>query len=257
MRGGMVAEKRAVCRSAGSGCRIDLDVLDEAHVEHLVRLVEHHDADGVEVERAAPHVVHDAARACRRRRGRRGAARGAGARSAGRRRPAARATPRYLAAACGSPRRPGSPARASGASTSACDVRPRRIEPLEHRQGERRRLARAGLRLRDQVPARQQHGNRLRLDGRRRLVARPRRTPRITAAPRPRSSKLSTCSATIFHTRTDDDRTYELCHYRRSYCLPGSVPPAPRPASRRISSQLCSSDAMEKCGKEIAFVSVI
>ena len=39
-----------------------LDVLDEAHAEHLVRLVEHHHADGVEAQRAAPQVVHDPAR---------------------------------------------------------------------------------------------------------------------------------------------------------------------------------------------------
>ena len=38
-----------------------LDVLDEAHVEHLVGLVEDEEADVVEVERAAAHVVHDAA----------------------------------------------------------------------------------------------------------------------------------------------------------------------------------------------------
>ena len=38
-----------------------LDVLDEAHVEHLVRLVEDEEADVVELERAPPHVVHDAA----------------------------------------------------------------------------------------------------------------------------------------------------------------------------------------------------
>ncbi len=38
-----------------------LDVLDEAHVEHLVGLVEDDGADAVEVEGAAAHVVHDAA----------------------------------------------------------------------------------------------------------------------------------------------------------------------------------------------------
>ena len=58
MRGGIVAEKSAVCRSLGHSSRIALDVLDEAHVEHLVGLVEDDDCDAVEVERAAAHVVH-------------------------------------------------------------------------------------------------------------------------------------------------------------------------------------------------------
>jgi hypothetical protein len=39
-----------------------LDVLDEPHVQHLVRLVQHHVADGGEVQRAAADVVQDAPR---------------------------------------------------------------------------------------------------------------------------------------------------------------------------------------------------
>lgn len=42
-----------------------LDVLGEAHLEHLVRLVQNHVADVAEAERAPVEVVHDAA--CRRR----------------------------------------------------------------------------------------------------------------------------------------------------------------------------------------------
>ena len=41
MRGGIVAEKSAVCRSAGVGLEDRLEVLGEAHVEHLVGFVEH------------------------------------------------------------------------------------------------------------------------------------------------------------------------------------------------------------------------
>ena len=39
-----------------------LDVLDESHVEHLVRLVEDEEADVIQFQRAAAHVVHDPAR---------------------------------------------------------------------------------------------------------------------------------------------------------------------------------------------------
>src|SRR6187455_1757961 len=34
-----------------------VEVVGKAHVEHFVGLVEHEDADGIELERAAPHVV--------------------------------------------------------------------------------------------------------------------------------------------------------------------------------------------------------
>ncbi len=37
-----------------------LDVVAKTHVEHAVRLVEHHDLERIEPERAALHVVHDA-----------------------------------------------------------------------------------------------------------------------------------------------------------------------------------------------------
>ena len=43
MRGGMVAEKSAVCRVVGRRLEDRLEVLGEAHVEHLVGLVEHDD----------------------------------------------------------------------------------------------------------------------------------------------------------------------------------------------------------------------
>src|SRR5829696_1909564 len=36
-----------------------LDVLDETHVEHLVRLVEDEEADVIQFQRASAHMVHD------------------------------------------------------------------------------------------------------------------------------------------------------------------------------------------------------
>jgi hypothetical protein len=58
--GGMVAEKSAVWRRRGA--REDrLDVLEEAEVEHLVRLVEDHEAARVEHELVPAHEVLDPA----------------------------------------------------------------------------------------------------------------------------------------------------------------------------------------------------
>ena len=57
MRGGRVAENSTVWRSVGRGAEDRLDVLGEAHVEHLVGLVEHDHADAVELQRAAVDVV--------------------------------------------------------------------------------------------------------------------------------------------------------------------------------------------------------
>ena len=49
MRGGMVAEKSTVWRSGGRFLEDRLDVLGEAHVEHLVGLVEHDDAHAAQL----------------------------------------------------------------------------------------------------------------------------------------------------------------------------------------------------------------
>ena len=62
MRGGSVAENSTVWRSVRRGPEDRLDVLGEAHVEHLVGLVEHDDADAVEPQRAAIDVVDRPAR---------------------------------------------------------------------------------------------------------------------------------------------------------------------------------------------------
>ena len=59
---GMVAEKKTVCRVLGRGLEDQFDVVAEAHVEHHVHFVEDDHFDRVELERAAAHVVHDAAR---------------------------------------------------------------------------------------------------------------------------------------------------------------------------------------------------
>ncbi len=61
-----------------------------------------------------------------------------------------------------------------GQRINACGARFSRLDPLDDRQGERRRLARAGLRLADHVLAREQDGDRLRLDRRGFLEAQPR-----------------------------------------------------------------------------------
>ena len=48
---GMVAEKNSVCRCFGQLGDDLPDVVDEAHVEHAVGLVEHQHLDGVEPQR--------------------------------------------------------------------------------------------------------------------------------------------------------------------------------------------------------------
>ena len=58
----MVAEKKTVWRSFGRGLENEFDVVAKAHVEHHVHFVKNDHFDGVELEGAAAHVVHDAAR---------------------------------------------------------------------------------------------------------------------------------------------------------------------------------------------------
>ena len=58
---GMVAENRATCLSAGRVGEDRLDVLGEAHLQHLVGLVEHQEPQLGEVEGALLQVVHDPA----------------------------------------------------------------------------------------------------------------------------------------------------------------------------------------------------
>ena len=58
---GIVAENSATCLSVGGVGEDRLDVLGEAHLEHLVGLVEDEEAQLGEVERALLEVVHDPA----------------------------------------------------------------------------------------------------------------------------------------------------------------------------------------------------
>ncbi len=59
---GSVAEKRTVRRDGGVASRMRLELLAEAHVEHLVRLVEDHRPEGGQVEGAALEVIAEASR---------------------------------------------------------------------------------------------------------------------------------------------------------------------------------------------------
>ncbi len=56
----MVAENSATCLSVGGVGEDRLDVLGEAHLEHLVGLVEDEEAQLAQVEGALLEVVHDA-----------------------------------------------------------------------------------------------------------------------------------------------------------------------------------------------------
>ena len=55
--GEIVAENRAVWRVGRDGGQHRIEVLGEAHVEHLVGLVEHDELDGIEVQAAPGQVV--------------------------------------------------------------------------------------------------------------------------------------------------------------------------------------------------------
>ena len=59
---GIVAENSKVRRSRGVASRICFEILAEAHVEHLVGLVEHRDLERRQVERAALEMVAQPAR---------------------------------------------------------------------------------------------------------------------------------------------------------------------------------------------------
>ncbi len=49
--------------AARGGLRQDpLDVIDEAHLQHLVAFIQHHEAQGRQIQRAALHMVHDPTR---------------------------------------------------------------------------------------------------------------------------------------------------------------------------------------------------
>ncbi len=142
-----------------------LQVLGEAHVEHLVGLVQHDDADGVELQRAAPDVIQGSPR---RRHDDLGAAlQGADllvhGRAAVERDDAEADALRVLVDRLGDLH--GQLARGDEhEATRAPPLLAVLGNPLEHRQREGRRLAGARRRLAEHVATRQEDGDRLALD---------------------------------------------------------------------------------------------
>ena len=172
MTGETVAEKSAVWRSVRGRLEDRLEVLGEAHVEHLVRLVEDDDPHAIEPEAAAGQVVD---RPTRRRDDDVHTAPQAAELLADR----LAAVDRdhacaHLAAVLGqglgdlhrelARRHEDERRRAAVAGRADGD-------PLERRQRERGRLAGAGRRLGEEVAAGEQRRDRLALDRRRLLVA--------------------------------------------------------------------------------------
>ena len=148
-----------------------LDVLDEAHLEHLVRLVEHQGADIVEYQRAttaqvqgAPGSGHHDVDAAPQRvdlMTRRSAAVD-GDQSGSELAPVPVERLRHLERQL---------AGGHEDQRGRCLAALPDVESLEDRQREGRGLARAGRCLPEQVPARDEHGDGRRLDGGRLLVA--------------------------------------------------------------------------------------
>ena len=168
--GGMVALNRASCLVLRRAGEDRLDVLREAHVEHLVGLVEHHEAELAEVEGALLEVVHHPAGS---------ADDHVHAASQG-----AQLDAVPLAAVDGEDAQPlevrgVAPERLGDLEselTGGCEHQDlgrllRQVDAREDREGERGRLAGAGLGEADDVLAGQKRRDRLRLDRRRRLVA--------------------------------------------------------------------------------------
>ena len=60
--GGMVAEKKSVCRFSGQLADDAPHVGEEAHVQHAVHFVEDEDFDVVEIDGALLHEIEQAAR---------------------------------------------------------------------------------------------------------------------------------------------------------------------------------------------------
>ena len=148
-----------------------VEILGESHVEHLVRFVEHEHVKALELERPAPDVIE---RAARRRHDHLRAALELADLTVHRRAAIDRQhrqphALRVLVHRLGHLHRqlasrhedqPGGLARVAFLLADA----------MQHRQGERRRLAGAGRRLPEQIPACEQQRNRLALDGSRLFV---------------------------------------------------------------------------------------
>jgi hypothetical protein len=165
-----VAENSRVCRSFGAGLGDIGDVVVKAHVEHAIGLVQHQRVQRREVEAGALQVVHDAARR---------ADHDVGAvLEAGHLRPhgAAAAQRQYLDVVLAA-RQAADFLRhlvgqlARRAQHQRLHREAARIELGQQAQGKGRRLAAAGLGLRDQVLAGQRRRQARRLDRRHRMVA--------------------------------------------------------------------------------------
>ena len=154
------------------GVREDrLDVLGEAHVEHLVGLVEHQEPQLGQVERALLQVVHDPAGGADDDVHAAAQARTAARRTPGRRRPAARARRAVWAAYFSNASQTCSASSRVGRQHQRLRALLLEVEPVEDRQRERRGLAGAGLREADHVAALEQGRDGRGLDRRRGLVA--------------------------------------------------------------------------------------
>ena len=194
----MVAENSTVCRLLGRLVEDRLEVLGEAHVEHLVGLVEHDGGDVAQLQAAAVEQVERPARAWRRRRRRRTPARAAAGRSARRRRPAARGR-RGPCRSGAAPRTPGRRARgwAPGRAPTGGALAAVRGQPLQQRQREGGGLAGAGGGLPEQVAALEQRRDRLPLDRASAPRSRGRSARASSSGRRPRSSKVGPSRAGV------------------------------------------------------------
>ena len=150
-----------------------LEVLGEAHVEHLVGFVEHDDLNGVELERGAPQMVE---RAARRRDGDvtpRASARicWIHRRAAVERHDRERGPLRVFVHGLGDLHRQLARRNENQAARSAATRGRSARESIDQRQRERGRLAGARARLSDQIAPGQEMRNGFPLNGRRLFVA--------------------------------------------------------------------------------------
>ena len=223
-----------------------LHVLEEAQVEHLVGLVEHHEAGLVEEQVVAPdHVHHAADRAHHHVR-----LLEAGGLLADRRAPehGDHVDPPLLAV--GAERLGHLDAQlARGREHQRLDLGLLGIHELEHREAEGGRLAGAGLGLADHVAALEQGGDRLLLDGGRVLVAQmgQRVEDRFREALAPQTSPCRTESGRMCAGRVDLGR--RAGHLARSLarrcarphsCLPAAALTRDTRAIRRA-PRICQS----------------
>ena len=193
--GGIVAENSAVCRLDGRQREDPLDVLEEAEVEHLVGLVEDDEPARVEHQRVARDQVLDPADGADH-----DVAAGAQLRllAADRRAAEHGDDVDSLALPVGAQRLRDLDAELAGRRQhEPLDLVLGGIDVLEHRQPERRRLARAGLRLADHVRPREQQAGSPAPGSGWATRSRRRESPRGWSGARPRSANVVMCEWTI------------------------------------------------------------